>query len=330
MSDAPSLPILSFVVPVHSAQPFVAEALDSIVAQGLRPDEYEIVVVDNHGDVATLERVRDWIAGQRIDARVIGETNRGAGHARNAGVAAARGAWIHFLDADDVIAPDTVRPQVGILVGCEPTLACVHSEWAEWNGGTAIGPARLASLRPAPEDCVLDLVSPSGFVAMGSYLLRREAFLEVGGFSDAEFLEDVDLYLRLSFAGRTFRPHALGRPKLLYRQSQANTARRFSAAFAQAMLRNARSVHQWKASKGLLDDETRRAVARIYFEACRALVATDREAFGRADEERRILGLDAPVEGSRAFRYAAAAIGFGPAARLAHAWSRGRRGAADH
>lgn len=94
---------LSFIVPVYNALPYLEECLQSLLAQDL-PD-YEIVCVDD-GSVDGSSAVIDAYAAEHSKIIPIHQKNSGVAAARNAGLSAARGDYIWFVDADDFIAPN--------------------------------------------------------------------------------------------------------------------------------------------------------------------------------------------------------------------------------
>jgi len=86
------------IIPVYNAEPYLRECLDTVVSQSLR--EIEIICVDDgctDGSPATLQEYA--AADPRF--RILRRENGGAGTARNAGLEAARGEYLSFLDADD-------------------------------------------------------------------------------------------------------------------------------------------------------------------------------------------------------------------------------------
>ena len=87
-------PLVSVIVPAYNAERYLAEALESIFAQGHAA--LEVIVVDDGStdDTGTI--------AASLGVQLVRQTNRGAGAARNAGVAVARGDFLAFLDADDV------------------------------------------------------------------------------------------------------------------------------------------------------------------------------------------------------------------------------------
>lgn len=93
---------LSVIVPVYNVARWIDRCLESLVSQNF-PD-FEIVCVNDGSTDGSRERLAEWEAGDsRI--RVIDQVNRGPSAARNAGIRAACGDYVSFLDADDRYLP---------------------------------------------------------------------------------------------------------------------------------------------------------------------------------------------------------------------------------
>ncbi|WP_138466177.1 glycosyltransferase family 2 protein [Poseidonocella sp. HB161398] len=112
------MPIASIVVPAYNAAATLPETLSSLLAQTF--SDYEIVVVDDGSTDRTAAIARAF-GDRRI--RLVQQPNRGLAGARNSGIAAARGRYIGFCDADDLWRPGKLaahvrhletRPEVGL------------------------------------------------------------------------------------------------------------------------------------------------------------------------------------------------------------------------
>ncbi len=100
---------ISVVIPVYNRESRIAAAIESALAQELRPLEV-IVVDDGSGDHSA--DVADDVGAP---VRVIRTANHGPSSARNRGIREARGDWIAFLDSDDTWAPDKLRAQARVV-----------------------------------------------------------------------------------------------------------------------------------------------------------------------------------------------------------------------
>lgn len=93
---------VSVIIPVYNAGKYLAECLDSVIGQTLQ--DIEIICVDDGSSDNSLAILREYEAkDERV--KIIGQQNQGAAMARNAGMAAARGEYLAFLDADDLYYP---------------------------------------------------------------------------------------------------------------------------------------------------------------------------------------------------------------------------------
>jgi glycosyltransferase involved in cell wall biosynthesis len=105
-----SVPIVSIVIPCHNAAQWLTETLESALAQTW--PEKEIILVDDGSTDGSLELACGY---ESRGVRVLRQSNRGAAAARNAGLAAARGDYLQFLDADDLLSADKVSAQLTTL-----------------------------------------------------------------------------------------------------------------------------------------------------------------------------------------------------------------------
>ena len=164
-------PLFSCVMPVKGLRPFIDEALVSLRAQGMGGD-LEIIVQD--GDV---------------------EADAGQSDALNRGFAKARGEWLFWLNADDILLPGALKA-VAEVIRAKPA--------ARWIAGNT------AYLNP--EGCVRWCVWDSGWkcayrelpvqVYGPSSFFRREVWKEIGGFDlSLHYAMDVDLWCRFRQAG---------------------------------------------------------------------------------------------------------------------------------
>jgi glycosyltransferase involved in cell wall biosynthesis len=98
-------PIVSVIIPAYNAERYLDQALDSVLAQTF--GDFECIVVDDGSTDATPR-----IAGEREGVIALRQENRGAAAARNAGIRAARGTYLTFLDADNLWYPQRLEIQV--------------------------------------------------------------------------------------------------------------------------------------------------------------------------------------------------------------------------
>ena len=118
-------PLVSVVLPVHNAQPYLAVAIKSILLQDYR--NFELIAIDDGSRDQSLAQL---VALQRQDARIrlVSRENRGIVATLNEGIRLARGALIARMDADDIAYPGRVAAQVAAFAR-NPGLAICASEY---------------------------------------------------------------------------------------------------------------------------------------------------------------------------------------------------------
>lgn len=105
---------LSIVVPVYNVEAFLKKCVDSLLAQDLPREEYEIILVDD-GSTDGCGALCDTFAAEQGNIRVIHQQNRGLSGARNTGIAVAKGEYIQFVDSDDYLCPNVLGGLVKIM-----------------------------------------------------------------------------------------------------------------------------------------------------------------------------------------------------------------------
>lgn len=179
------IPTVSVIIPVHNGERYLAEAIQSVLAQTLPPDE--IIVVDDGSTDASAAVAQSFGA----PARVLIQANLGPAAARNLGVARACGDLLAFLDADDLWLPDKLARQMGALEtdpACEAVFGRVEN---------FISPELDATQR----QILVQSANQVGTHHIGALLIYRQAFRRVGDFEPrrrhGEFIEWWARALRL-------------------------------------------------------------------------------------------------------------------------------------
>lgn len=133
-------PAVSVVVPIYKVERYLAQCVDSILAQTLR--EIEVILVDD-GSPDACPAMCDAYAARDPRVRVIHQENLGAGPARNAGLAAARGEYVIFLDADDLYEPQMLERMVARAEKYHEDVVICRADALEDGGRTRRMPNQL-------------------------------------------------------------------------------------------------------------------------------------------------------------------------------------------
>jgi glycosyltransferase involved in cell wall biosynthesis len=259
-------PRVSVVVPTCNRAWCLAEALESVLAQGLTG--VELIVVDDGSTDGTPQ----LLAGYGESIRVLRQENRGVSAARNAGIAAARSGLIAFLDSDDLWLPGKLRTQLDFFAERPEALICQTEElWVKH--GRRVNPGRRHRKRggmifePSLELC---LVSPS------AVMMRRELFERIGRFDEAlPACEDYDLWLRVSLRVPI---HLIATPLIVKRGGHAD---QLSRAWGLDRYRIAALVKLLNGDS--LNEVQRQAARRVLRRKC-AVYAGGCRKRGRTDE----------------------------------------------
>lgn len=140
-------PMVSVIVPAYNAAPWLADCLDSALGQSW--PALEVIVVDDGSTDGTLAVARSR-ANDRL--KVIVSPQRGASAARNRGVAAARGDFLQFLDADDLLGREKVERQLARLAH-EPANRLATCGLVHFRDGTSPDHGEYTDDLPFAGDC---------------------------------------------------------------------------------------------------------------------------------------------------------------------------------
>lgn len=106
-------PVISVIIPVYNVEKYLRRCLDSVLNQSFH--DIEVICIDDGSTDSSLSILREY-AAKDARVRVLAQSNRGVSAARNAGLDAAEGTWVTFVDSDDEVLPDmyeTLSAQAG-------------------------------------------------------------------------------------------------------------------------------------------------------------------------------------------------------------------------
>ncbi len=261
MSTESTSPLaVSVIIPAFRVTAYIAETLDSVLAQ-TAPALEILVVNDGCPDTAGL---RAALAPYLHHIRYVEQASGGPSKARNTAIAQARGDVLAFLDGDDLWAPTFLASQGAILAGnADAVLVWADSQPFGTGGDSA--PTLMTSEPPSGECDVAALLTGRCVVFTSTTVARRRAVVDAGGFDETlTRCEDFDLWLKLVTRGRLlYNREVLGRRRL-HPASQS--------AGATAMLRAQVAVRQRFVASTPVDDEVRR-LAEAADRRCEAEIA---------------------------------------------------------
>ena len=202
--------LASVVIIFFNEERFLAEAVASVYAQTFH--DWELLLVDD----GSSDRSSDIAKGyaERDPARVRylehpGHVNRGASSSRNLGVSAARGAWVAFLDGDDIWLPERLERSVALALA-HPDADVVYGKTEYWRSWQDTRSRSLDYIQPhyfhanrivRPPDLLVRYLSlRAAYPCMGSLLVRRSAFNAIGGFEESfrGLVDDLVFFAKFS------------------------------------------------------------------------------------------------------------------------------------
>jgi GT2 family glycosyltransferase len=194
--------LVSIVIPAHNSARWLAATLESALAQTW--PHQEIIVVDDGSTDGTAAVARSF-AARRV--QVLTQPNRGAAAARNTGLARARGDYVQFLDADDLLAPDKLERQVRLLqaAGDDCIASCAWSRFIDDPATAQPDPHRELWRDLAPVDWLVLAAEHNRMMATATWLLPRAIVARIGPWETtyrANPLDDMDYFDRARAACR--------------------------------------------------------------------------------------------------------------------------------
>ncbi len=185
---------LSVIIPHYNDPAALAACLRTLEAQSADKSRFEVIVCDNNSDYPV-----EGLDAFDLDVRLVVETRRGAGPARNAGVEIARGKFLAFTDCDCLLEPDFVENGLRHMQR--------EGEWSVMAGEIIIYPAgeRPNAVEAFEITYSMDQkgYTKKGDAATGNMWTSRALFKKVGPFY-ADVAEDTDWCQRAYQAGATF------------------------------------------------------------------------------------------------------------------------------
>lgn len=192
--------LVSCIIPSYKRADTLKRAIDSILAQTYK--NIEILVVDDNipGDeysIALREKVNSYDKNCRVKLITQPKHINGA-EARNAGVRAAKGEYIAFLDDDDEWLPDKTEKQMAILLS-DPELGGVAGGVTLWKNGVEFTSLSNETIRE--KDLLYKVLIREIGLATSSFLCKKYAYEDIGGF-DISLIRSQDLQLFACFLSK--------------------------------------------------------------------------------------------------------------------------------
>ena len=313
---------ITAVIPLYNGGPFIEAALNSVLAQSLRPARINVIDDGSTDDgPAIVERL-----AQENDITLIRKPNGGQSSARNLGILQANTPLIALLDQDDIWYPNHLEELVKPFRERRyPELGWVYSNLDEIDHDGRMVTRSCLDQKPEiqhPKRSIVGCLTTDMFILPSASLISRKAFHAAGGFDERlSGYEDDDLFLRMFrlgydnvyinralaqwriFSGSASHSVRMGRSRMIY-------LRKLIELFPPGDFRNLNYVRQLIAP---------RFCPWLLLEYRAALASGDRAAVTTAIEDLEFLSDFLPRQARLAFRAMLPLMTWRPTARLAEA-----------
>lgn len=323
--------LVSTVIPVYNAEKWIGAAIESVLAQTHR--DIEIIIVDDGSSDRSMSVAETALRHCRLPYELIRQQNAGAAGARNRGWRAARGRWIQFLDADDILERSKTALQSSVASDTDADVL-----YSDWQKLTSIDGAWKPTdiRRPViQEDPIADLLSDRDFLQLGCMMLRKSALEAVGGFDKShEPIEDIGLCIKIALSGGRFLKVPSAEPVASYRDLPNSFSKINHTRFIESCIRNAKLAETGLANAKAIDGRTVDAIVDVYFTGTRFYAGFDWQRFDQLLAEIRRLKPDFVPKAPRQLNILSRIAGYRAAEQFAVLYRKGksfqsvRRGAA--
>jgi len=218
-----SQPLVSIIIPAYNSGKYLDETIQSAMQQTW-PNK-EVIIVDDGSADNSLEIAKKY---QNDRVRVFGQANKGASGARNRGLKEAKGDYIQFLDADDLLAPDKIEKQLKAIGNDPNTMAygalvrfSKEAEMASQAGGY------LTKDYASGRDLLFDLFGGNsathtgGMIALHAWLTPVQVIRDAGGWNETITVDDDgEFFCRVVLKARSIK--YVGDAACYYRRHEHN------------------------------------------------------------------------------------------------------------
>ncbi len=194
-------PLVSVIIPVYNSEKYIENTINAVLHQTY--PHLEIILVDDGSTDDSLSLIEHYSQDSKI--KIIHQTNKGAATARNIGYKNSTGAYIKFLDADDIINAEMIAEQVKLAI--ENPEAIISSKWGRFYNND------LTTFNLSPEECWQNLPTidwlccswkhGSSTTVPGIFLIPRKIVEKAGLWNEnLSLLDDAEYFARTILAAK--------------------------------------------------------------------------------------------------------------------------------
>lgn len=277
--------MVSIVIPCFNAERTISATIDSALGQTY--NRCEVIVVDDGSTDDSVNIAQSYGECTHLESG----PNRGASSARNRGTILAKGEYIQYLDADDLLTADTLERRVDAIRGAGSDVA-----YTDWQRFTQLENGDCCYLETVEQDmvdvdCDPEVACATQFWAPPAAILYHRGVVdEIGGWKeDLPIIQDARFLFDAAHVGAVFiRVPGIG---AYYRTSNAESlSSKDSYGFILDVMNNADQVQDIWASENSMTRKRQEALAGIYDYAARSMLEYDEDQFRKALQRVHSLG----------------------------------------
>ncbi|TCD07736.1 glycosyltransferase family 2 protein [Pedobacter frigidisoli] len=185
--------LISIIMPAFNAELFIAESIISVINQTYK--DWELIIVDDGSKDKTKYIITSFLKDSRI--KYLYQENGKQGKARNLGLEISKGAYISFLDADDKWIPNKLSMQIEFMRNNQKIDLLFSQGYNLEDGSISNLDVKIKNIWDKND---LEDFLNQNQIPILSVLMKKEAIMKVGGFSESisiQNVEDYHLWLKL-------------------------------------------------------------------------------------------------------------------------------------
>lgn len=189
---------VTVVVVCYNHEPFLIDLLESIENQSIAPTN--LIICDDASTDGSAALIREFSNSTRLENQLhLSTRNIGLTRTLNAAISHVETAYVAYISGDDVMGPDRIELQLAQFGASPSNCAFVYSDAQRIDATGHILPGSFFDVFRTETDAD-DFASllRNNWIPAASVMMRTEAVREVGGYDEALFFEDHDMWLRLA------------------------------------------------------------------------------------------------------------------------------------
>ena len=196
---------LSVIIPVYGVERFISRCLNSVFSINLPQDEYEVLCIDDCSQDSSVEIIERYQSTHSNLMLLRHSENKRQGGARNTGIKSARGEYIIFVDADDIIPEYDVSGILDYMVDNDLELFLGSAEIHKKNGAVlrwGNSPLEESEIKKGPEVFIKEYVHRIAFGVVWMGIYKTDLVKRTGPFLENVQYEDADWTLRCAYEAK--------------------------------------------------------------------------------------------------------------------------------